>query len=435
MEFDSSRIQSSSPIWRPFTQMKTSPEPLKVIRGSGIWLYLEDGRKIIDGISSWWVTIHGHSHPLLAAALYNQASHLEHVIFANFTHEPAEKLARKLINHTPEPLTKVFFSDNGSTAVEVALKMAYQYRLHKTGVAAPRFIAFENGYHGDTLGAMSLGKSSEWFAPFAPLTIPCDFIPFPATFDNDPDVEQKERDSLEALEALIKAAPNQHSAIFVEPLIQGSAGMKMCRSEFLKKLCKLCKDHNILVIYDEVMTGFGRTGELFACLKSDTAPDLLCLSKGLSGGCLPLAVTITTDEIFDAFCDDDPRKAFYHGHSYTGNPLACATGIASLELLESTPNLLSEIEHHHRRLMNTYLLGHGKVENLRLCGTIMAFEVKVADPGYFNSIKETIAEKALQQGVLLRPLGNTVYFMPPYCICEEDMEHVYKTLRNILDSL
>lgn len=421
-----------SPIWRPYTQMKTMDPPLKVVRGHGSWLYLEDNRKIFDGISSWWVTIHGHSHPLLAAALYNQASHLEHVIFSTFTHDPAEQLARKIINLTPASLTRFFYSDNGSTAVEVALKIAYQYWINTTGKARPRFIAFQNGYHGDTIGAMSVSKTSAWISLFNSLTIPCDIISYPSISNNGPSIDDKETAALAELKSLVESAPDSFSALIIEPLIQGAGGMNMCRPEFLQKLCTLCRELDILVIYDEVMTGFGRTGDLFACNKSQTEPDIICLSKGISGGCLPLGATLTSEKIFQAFYDNDPHKALYHGHSYTGNPLACATGLASLELLEADPTYYSKFEDTHTALANQYLQGNERIENLRICGTIMAFELKVENGGYFNDIKSRFAAKALEGGVLLRPLGNTVYFMPPYCTTQDEMEFVYKTISNIL---
>ncbi|MEO9123372.1 MAG: aminotransferase class III-fold pyridoxal phosphate-dependent enzyme, partial [Microcoleus sp.] len=251
--------------------MKTAPPPLKVISGKGSLLELEDGRQIRDCISSWWVTIHGHSHPVLAEALYEQAKKLEHVIFAGFTHEPAQKLAAKLITHTPDSLTRIFFSDNGSTAVEVALKMAFQYWLNIGETNRTSFIGFEGGYHGDTVGAMSAGRSSLWWEPFAPLMFPGDIVPFPATFDGDEEVESKEAASLEKLESLLKHG-NGYAGIFIEPLVQGSAGMRMCRPEFLRAIAQMARQYNVLLIYDEVMTGFGRTGELFASLKSGTAP-------------------------------------------------------------------------------------------------------------------------------------------------------------------
>jgi adenosylmethionine---8-amino-7-oxononanoate aminotransferase len=412
--------------------MKTAPPPLKVIKGQGIWLELEDGRQVMDCISSWWVTLHGHGHPALAETLYRQAQQLEHVIFAGFTHDPAELLARKLLTHLPDALTRVFFSDNGSTAVEVALKMAHQYWRNQ-GERRDRFLCFEGGYHGDTIGAMSVGRGSSWWNPFRPLMFQTELLPFPATFEGDEQVTRKETQALEKIERLLKARGDRYAAIFIEPLVQGAGGMRMCRPQFLQALARLVKEYKVLLIYDEVMTGFGRTGELFASLKSETVPDLICLSKGLSGGCLPLAVTVTKEEIYAAFYDDDPMQAFYHGHSYTGNPLACATGVTSLELLEQSLSY-SKMEVLHRRFLHQYLDNHLLVERIRICGTIAAMDIKTSDAeGYFNAIAPLLKAQFLEEGLLLRPLGNTLYLMPPYCITADELEWVYQTIRKVLE--
>lgn len=425
---------TDSPIWRPFTQMKTAPHPPKVVQGEGIWLELEDGRRIMDCISSWWVTIHGHAHPVLAQALYNQATKLEQVIFASFTHEPAEQLAQKLLTHLPASLTRVFFSDNGSTAVEVALKMAFQYWQNQGETKRTRFIGFAGGYHGDTIGAMSIGQSSTWWQTFQPLLFETDIVPFPATFDGDEQVAEKEAETLDKIKFLL--CKEAHAGIVIEPLIQGAAGMRMCRPQFLQALSQLAHEFGVLLIYDEVMTGFGRTGELFACLKSATTPDILCLSKGLSGGCLPLAVTLATEAIYQAFYSDDATKAFYHGHSYTGNPLACATAVASLELLEQVPQAFRSMESWHRRYLQQYLQGHPRVEQIRTCGTIAAMEVITSESdGYFNTIAPRLKTQFLEAGFLLRPLGNTLYLMPPYCITTDELESIYQVISSVLDTL
>lgn len=424
---------ADSPIWRPFTQMKTTPEPLKVKRGEGVWLELEDDRRILDCISSWWVTIHGHAHPKLAEALYQQANNLEHVIFAGFTHEPAEQLARKLLKHLPSQLTRVFFSDNGSTAVEVALKMAYQY-WRNLGEERTTFITFDGGYHGDTIGAMSVGAGSTWWQKFRSLMFETALVPFPETYDGDLEVDRKEAEALAAIEQFLKQ--QTIIGIFIEPLVQGAAGMRMCRPQFLQALRKLADQYNVLLIYDEVMTGFGRTGELFACLKSSTAPDIICLSKGLSGGCLPLSVTVATEAIYQAFYQDDPTQAFYHGHSYTGNPLACATGVVSLELLEQSPDGYQKLESLHWKFLNRYLFSNPRLKQFRVCGTIAAMEVKTEDQsGYFNAIAPVLKAKFLEAGFLLRPLGDTLYIMPPYCITADELETVYQVIDRTLKNL
>lgn len=425
---------TDSPIWRPFTQMKTAPHPPKVIKGEGIWLELADGRRIMDCISSWWVTIHGHAHPALAEALYEQANKLEQVIFAGFTHEPAEQLAQKLLTHLPTSLTRIFFSDNGSTAVEVALKMAYQYWQNQGETKRTRFIGFAGGYHGDTIGAMSLGQSSTWWQTFQPLLFETDIVPFPATFDGDDNVAEKEAETLDKIKFLL--SQESHAGIVIEPLVQGAAGMRICRPQFLQALQKLASEFGVLLIYDEVMTGFGRTGELFACLKSATSPDILCLSKGLSGGCLPLAVTLATEAIYQIFYSDDATKAFYHGHSYTGNPLACATALASLKLLEQPQQTFRVMESWHRRYLQQYLQGHPKVEQIRTCGTIAALEVITPESdSYFNTIAPQLKSQFLEAGFLLRPLGNTLYLMPPYCITSDELESIYQVISSVLDTL
>ncbi len=426
---------TQSPIWRPFTQMKTAELPLLVEKGQGLELHLADGRVVLDCISSWWVTIHGHSHPRLTAALATQAQQLEQVIFTGFTHTPAETLARKLLAHLPPSLTRVFFSDNGSTAVEVALKMAYQY-WQRLGQNRTGFLGFRGGYHGDTLGAMAMGQSSPWWQPFQPLLPQLEVVDFPATFEADPDLEAKEQATLAQLEQYLTAKPNYYCGIFIEPLVQGAGGMRMCRPEFLQKLQALSQAQDVLLIYDEVMTGFGRTGELFACLKSKTQPDLLCLSKGISGGYLPLAVTITTEKLYQAFWGDELSQAFFHSHSYTGNPLACATGVASLELLEANPSSYQGLEAQHRYFAQTYLTDCKRVQNLRFCGTIMAFDVRTGDRGgYFDGIGAWLRREFLRAGLLMRPLGNTVYLLPPYCVSELELEKIYKTIRQVLDQI
>jgi adenosylmethionine---8-amino-7-oxononanoate aminotransferase len=424
-----------SQIWQPFTQMKNALPPLKVVQGRGVMLELEDGRQIMDCISSWWVTLHGHSHPALAETLYRQAMQLEHVIFAGFTHEPAEQLASKLLIHLPPALTRVFFSDNGSTAVEVALKMAYQYWRNQ-GEERSTFLCFEGGYHGDTIGAMSIGRGSTWWQPFHPLMFNTELVPFPATFYGDTEVEAKEEEALDKIARSLKQSSDRYAGIFIEPLVQGAGGMRMCRPQFLQALAQLARQYNVLLIFDEVMTGFGRTGELFACLKSDTVPDIICLSKGLSGGCLPLSVTIATEAIYQTFYSDDLAQTFYHGHSYTGNPLACATGVTSLQLLEQNPDAYRKMELLHWRYLDQYLCDHPLVEQIRTCGTIAAMEIKTdAASGYFNAIAPILKAKFLAEGLLLRPLGNTLYMMPPYCITSEELERVYQTIRRVLDSL
>jgi adenosylmethionine-8-amino-7-oxononanoate aminotransferase len=426
---------TTAPIWHPFTQMKTALPPLKVKSGDGVFLELEDGRRIIDCISSWWVNLHGHANPVIAKAIYEQAQKLEQVIFAGFTHEPAEELARRLVSHLPAPLTKIFYSDNGSTAVEVALKMAYQF-WHNQGSPRTRFIGFDGGYHGDTIGSMSLGRSSPFWAPFEPIMFAVETVPFPATFDGDDQYEEKETVAIARLHDLVGATPEAYAGIIIEPLIQGAGGMRMCRPQFLGKLEASAKELGVLLIYDEVMTGFGRTGDWFSCIKSKTAPDIICLSKGITGGFLPLAVTATTDAVFDAFYSDDPQKTFFHSHSYTANPIACAAANASLKLLEQNQQLFKEAEQLNRGYAYEYLDGLGSVRDKRFCGTIFAFDIATGDKNsYFDQISAQLKKMFLDRGCLIRPLGNTVYLMPPYCISSEQLRSVYGNIRSVIDAL
>lgn len=423
-------------IWRPFTQMKNAEPALKVRSGSGVFLELEDGRKIVDCISSWWVNLHGHSHPAIAEAVYKQAQTLEHVIFAGFTHEPAEQVAAGVSSLLPEPLKHVFFSDNGSTSVEIALKTAYQYWLNTTGTPRHRFIGFEGGYHGDTIGAMSIGGSAPFWKPFASLMFAIDVAPYPQTWETDQDSEEKEKTSLAELSRLLESHPGEYAAICIEPLVQGAGGMRMCRPQFLQNLAALAVAHNTLLIYDEVMTGFGRTGDYFAALKSDTTPDIICVSKGITGGFMPLALTVSNQRVFDAFLSDDHSKTFFHGHSYTANPLACAAAVASLALLKADQTLFKEMEAQHRLLFSKHLSGHPLLKQERFCGTIFAAEVVSPDQsGYFSELGPQLRRAFLEQDILVRPLGNTIYLMPPYCIDSDTLTSVYMKIRTVLDSL
>ncbi|NJN11225.1 MAG: adenosylmethionine--8-amino-7-oxononanoate transaminase [Richelia sp. RM2_1_2] len=421
-------------IWYPFTQAKTSPPPLKVKSARGIWLELEDGRKIMDCISSWWVNIHGHSHPKIAEAIYHQAQKLEQVIFAGFTHQPAETLAEKLIKRLPEGLNRVFYSDNGSTAVEVALKMAYQYWVNQNQ-QRQKFIAFQGAYHGDTFGAMSVGSRSLFSQVFSSMLFKVDFSPFPETYIGDSDIEQKEEVVLSLLKETLERNCQEYAGIIIEPLVQGAGGMRMCRVEFLQKLQQVVKQFDILLIFDEVMTGFGRTGEWFACLKSQVTPDIICLSKGITGGFLPLSVTVCSEKIYDAFYSDDPIKTLYHGHSYTANPLGCAAALASLELMVENQPSFSSMEAKHLKYLEE-LKDNYKVEKLRVTGTIAAMDVVSTEKsGYLNKVSLEIREKSLERGLLLRPLGNVLYIMPPYCITDEELSSVYDSILSILKSI
>jgi adenosylmethionine-8-amino-7-oxononanoate aminotransferase len=422
-----------SHIWYPFTQAKTSPLPLKVKSARGVWLDLDNGHRILDCISSWWVNIHGHAHPKIAQAIYEQANCLEQVIFAGFTHEPAEELAAKLLSYLPNPLSRVFFSDNGSTAVEVALKMAYQYWVNQNQ-KRHQFLAFTGAYHGDTIGAMSVGSRSLFSQVFSDLLFQVSYIPFPETYIGDEHILEKEHQSLTLLEQFLAQDPSC-AGVIIEPLIQGAGGMRMCRPEFLQQVQKITHQHKILLIFDEVMTGFGRTGDWFACRKAAVTPDIICLSKGLTGGFLPLAVTVCTETIYHAFYSEDPIHTFYHGHSYTANPLGCAAALASLSLLEEHASAFQTMEQKHTAHFHK-LQGIPTLEKLRVTGTIAAMDIKTSEaPGYLNHVSLIIREKAIRQGLLLRPLGQVLYLLPPYCITDDELDFVYEGIQSILQEL
>ena len=425
--------ERTSHVWSPFTQMKAALPMQQVRAGRGAMLELEDRRQILDCISSWWVTLHGHGQPEIAAAVAEQAKELEQVIAAGFTHRPAEELAQRLVDALPAPLKWVFYSDDGSTAVEVALKLAYQFWHNEGERDRTRFLRFEGAYHGDTLGAMSVGERSLFTRPFADLLFPTAAVPFPATWEGDGEVEAKEARALARLEELLARRPDQYAAMILEPLVQGAGGMRMCRPHFLLAVQALLRQCDVLAIYDEVLTGFGRTGALFACEKAATQPDIICLAKGLTGGFLPMAATVCSERIFSAFYNDDPAKAFYHGHSYTANPLGCAAALASLDLLASEP---------FRRLAAwqreeaVRLCDHHRLKRVRVCGTIVAADVIVeGEEGYLHEVGPLLREQFLARGFLLRPLGNSVYVLPPYCIERLQLASIYDCFCELIDSL
>lgn len=415
---------SSSYIWHPFTQMKTAAPPIHIAKGEGALLFDTDGNSYIDAISSWWTNIHGHAHPYIAQKMYEQHLQLEHVIFAGFTHTPAETLAKRLVeNHLPDNQKKIFFSDNGSTAVEVAIKMAMQYWFNK-GIKKSKIIALENSYHGDTFGSMSVSARSAFTSPFDEALFEVIHIPAP--------YPGKEQISFDALNEIIHAQDNIAACIY-EPLVQGAGGMQMYTPSALDTLIEIVRSKNILCIADEVMTGFYRTGKLFATAHCKNQPDIMCISKGITGGTMTLGLTSCTREIFDAFYNDDAKKALYHGHSYTGNPLACAAANASLDLTESAAckQQVEMIMQQHSAFKST-LVQIPSVKNVRQTGTILAFELESEGNNYFSNIKNNLYPKFLKEGVLLRPLGNTIYIMPPYCISSLQLQKVYDTIIRVI---
>ncbi len=410
-------------IWHPFTQMKTAAAPLHVVRAKDCILFTADGAAYIDAISSWWVNIHGHCNEAIANAIAEQAKTLEHVIFAGFTHTPAIELSKKLISMLPDNFSKVFFSDDGSTSVEVALKMAIQY-WHNQDITKTTIIAFENAYHGDTFGAMSVAERNAFNAAFNPFLFEVKRLPLP-TAENMALVKEQ----------FLNIAKNKNVAAFIfEPLVQGAAGMLMYEAKYLDELVGLANEHNIICIADEVMTGFGRTGKNFAIDYVVNKPDIICLSKGITGGFMPLGVTVCSQKIYDAFYTDDTMKTFFHGHSYTANPIACAAANASMDILNTgrCREQIAVIASSHRSFAAS-LAGHPFIKEVRQLGTIIAIELRTSEnSSYFNSIQSKAYQYFLSKGIFLRPLGNIVYIMPPYCITADELEKVYGIVRESL---
>jgi len=409
-------------IWHPFTQMQTAPLPIPIVRGEGSVLYDADGRAYLDMIASWWVNLHGHAHPHIARRVSEQLTTLEHVIFAGFTHPPAVELAERLLAVLPAGQAKVFYSDNGSTAVEVALKMAFQY-WYNLGKPRKKIVALEGAYHGDTFGAMAVSGRSAFTAPFAPFLFDVTYLPVP--------VAGQEEAVLQQAEALFT---DEVAAFIFEPLVQGAGGMVMYQPAVLNQLIALARRTNTLIIADEVMVGFGRTGKLFALDHLSEKPDLMCLSKGLTGGTMALGVTSCTQAIYDAFLSDSPINTLFHGHSYTANPLACTAGLASLDLTLSSETVANwqRIASQHAEF-TTRLGQFANVGNIRQQGTLLAFDLKSGgETSYFNSIRDRAYTFLLERGVLMRPLGNVLYFMPPYCTTNEQLQYAYGQVEELL---
>lgn len=416
-------------VWHPFTQMQTEIPPLVIVKAKDATLYAEDGETYLDCNSSWWVNIHGHGNDYLKQALNKQFEEIDHVIFAGVTHPKAVELASRICTILPNNLQKVFYSDDGSTAVEVALKMAFQFWSNKNQ-KRNRILALEGAYHGDTFGAMSVSERGNFNHPFEHLFFDVDFLDFPS------DIE-KEKQILEHATILFKS--NDFAALILEPIVQGAAGMRMYRPAFLEDLTILAQKHQVLVIFDEIMTGWGRTGHLFAMNYTSVKPDIVCLSKGLTGGVLPLGLTVATNEIYNAFLSEDKTKALLHGHSFTANPLACALACANLDLIED-PSFFENIERiskNHVRF-NKKIRTHKMLKDVRQAGTILAFEINVinenSEINYFSSIRDLAYQFFLKKGLLLRPLGNVIFINPPYCITDEELNQIYEAITEFLES-
>ncbi len=424
-------------LWHPYTQMQTAPPPIPVVRGKGVYLYTEDGQRILDGISSWWVNIHGHSHPKLNEALARQARELEHVIFAGFTHPPAVELAERLAEILPEGLNRIFYSDNGSTAVEVALKMAYQFWQNRGEPERRLFVGLKFAYHGDTVGTMSVSEESIFTKAFGDLMFRVARAEAPYCYRCPLGLERSTCaiDCLGSLEQILQEESGRVAGVIIEPMLQAAGGMVVWPREFLTGVRTLCDEHKTLLIADEVMTGFGRTGRMFASEHGPVKPDMMCLSKGLSAGYLPLAATAMSDEIYDAFLSDDRLKTFFHGHSFTANPLGCAVGLASLDVFREE-GTLQRIEVLEKQLRKGFepLRSLACVGDVRVIGGVGVIEL-VEGGGYLAGIGPKLYREFLSRDILLRPLGNVLYFMPPYVITEEETARVIEQITEVLHGL
>ena len=411
-------------IWHPYTQMKNALPHIPIVRGEGVYVFDENGKKYIDAVSSWWVNIHGHSHPHIAQKVAEQLSVLEHVIFAGFTHEPAVLLAERLLPLLPGKQEKVFYTDNGSTAVEVALKMCLQYWANHDRPKT-KIIAFKNAYHGDTFGAMSVSGRSIFTDAFNSLLFDVEFIDLPNA------------DNISSLKSQISNLSSDAACFIFEPLILGSAGMLMYEAKYLDQLLDACKEAEILTIADEVMTGFGRAGTYFACEKLENKPDIFCLSKGLTGGTMPLGVTTCTNKIFEAFFSEDKIKTLYHGHSFTANPLSCVASLASLDILLAPETLLNikRIEAKHAEF-KIEIEGNRKVKAIRQTGTIIAIEWETGnETSYLSNLRNVLYQYFLDKGIILRPLGNIIYILPPYVISDADLDYIYEAIKTALEEV
>ena len=425
-------------LWHPYTQALTQPPPLAIARAEGVYLYTEDGRRILDGISSWWVNIHGHAHPKLNAALAAQARELEHVVFAGCTHGPAVELAERLLRLLPAGLSRIFYSDNGSTAVEVALKMARQYWVNRGQPQRRTFVTLHHAYHGDTVGAMSASEDSVFTRAFAPLLFSVERAHAPYCYRCPLGLTRAtcQIDCLGDLERHLREGGDTIAGVLLEPMLQAAGGMIVWPAEFLAGARRLCDQCGTLLIADEVLTGFGRTGRMFASEHAGVRPDLVCLSKALTAGYLPMGATAATEAIYEAFLGEDRGKTFFHGHSYTANPLACAVALASLDLFEEGA-VLDRVRALERQMRDGLepLRRIGCVGDVRVIGGVGIVELESESAGYLDGLGPRLAGAFLERGILLRPLGNVLYFMPPYVITEDEAAWALEQIHRVVEGL
>lgn len=411
-------------LWHPYTQHKTSKPPIAIVKGEGALLWDDSNKEYIDAIASWWVNPFGHSNRFIADAIYKQLTTLEHVLFGGFTHEPAVVLSEKLMEILPKNQKKIFFSDNGSTAVEVAIKVALQYFFNKVEKKTT-IIAFENAFHGDTFAAMAASGISFYTQAFEGMFIDIVRIPVPINGHEEA-----------SFQALAKAINTNNCAGFIfEPLVQGAAGMVMYEPEALDKLMKICQENGVLTIADEVMTGFGKTGKTFACDYLKTQPDMMCLSKALTGGTIPMAITTFTQDLFDAFYSDDINKALFHGHTFTANPTGCAAALASLELLQTDEmqTNIARVNQSHLEFQK-HIEKHPKVTTTRVLGVIFALEIKTENQAsYYGTLRNKLYDFFIENGIVLRPVGNIVYILPPYIITDSQLKKIYEVVESALE--
>ncbi|CAM1359178.1 Adenosylmethionine--8-amino-7-oxononanoate transaminase [Tenacibaculum litoreum] len=411
-------------LWHPLKQHQTHPNSLGIVKAKGCILTDEHGNEYIDAISSWYTCMFGHCNDFITNQVYQQMQTLDQIMFSDFTHEPAVKLSEELIKILPKNQNRIFFNDNGSTAVEAGIKMALQYYFNK-GEKRTTFIAFEDGFHGDTFGAMSVSGLSVYNGPFEDFLMDIQRIPVPNGENNNLIAEQ--------LKQII--SENQVAGFIYEPLVQGAAGMKIHKAEDLNSILAICKENNILTIADEVMTGFGKTGNHFASDEIVTKPDIICLSKALTAGLVPMSITSCTEEIYTAFLDNDISKGFFHCHTYSANPIACSAALASIELLQ-TKEIQDNIQfiESSNTSFSEKIKNHPKVNSTRCKGVILAIDLNT-NSGRYGSLRDQLLKSFMDEGVFLRPLGNTIYIQPPYVITKEQLDKIYATIEKVLDSL